>query len=150
MNKLKLEANWQGNMTFSGLTQSGHEFIMDASEEAGGENRGPRPTEMLLSAVVGCTGIDIISILEKMRHTPTDLKIEAKGERATSHPKRLTEIHIHYKFTGDLPDDKVFRAVELSLNKYCSVAYSLNANVTGSYTINEGERKILDPEMGGI
>lgn len=147
---MELRVEWQGKMAFSGITPSGHPLVIDGAEDIGGENRGIRPMEMLLGAVVGCTGIDIISILKKMQLEPTEFRIEAKGERAASHPKRFTNIHIHYTFTGDLANDKVFRAIELSLNKYCPVAYSLNAHVLGSYAINGKEKILMDPEMGGL
>ncbi len=147
---MELRVDWQGKMAFSGTTPSGHPLIIDAKEEVGGENRGIRPMEMLLGAVVGCAGMDIIFILKKMELYPKAFKIEAKGERATSHPQRFTDIFIHFSFTGDFPNDKVFRAVELSLNKYCPVAYSIHANIHGSYSINGGKEILLNPEMGGL
>ncbi len=134
---------WTGNMAFSGVTPSGHEIIMDAAAEVGGQNTGARPTELLLHAVAGCTGIDIISILKKMRLDPSSFHMEVKGNRAEEHPKRFTDIHIHYAFEGDLPEDKVIRAIQLSKDKYCSVSHSLNATITVSYSINELESKEL-------
>ena len=83
---------WTGNMAFSGVTPSGHEIIMDAAAEVGGQNTGARPTELLLYAVAGCTGIDIISILKKMRLDPSSFHMEVKGDRAEVHPKRFTDI----------------------------------------------------------
>lgn len=127
---------WTGNMAFSGVTPSGHELIMDAAEEIGGQNTGARPTEYLLSAVAGCTGIDIISILKKMRLDPVSFQMEVKGNRAEEHPKRFTDIHIHYALEGELPEEKVVRAIQLSKDKYCSVSHSLNATITASYSIN--------------
>ena len=123
-------------MSFLGETPSGHKIQMDASEEVGGQNSGARPTELLLSAVAGCTGIDIISILQKMRLEPTSFHMDVKGDRAENHPKRFTLIHIHYALEGDLPEEKVVRAIELSHDKYCSVSHSLNAEMTTSYSIN--------------
>lgn len=128
-------------MAFSGATPSGHEIKMDAAEEIGGENSGARPTELLLNAVAGCTGIDIISILQKMRLEPKSFQMQVKGQRADEHPKRFTAIHIHYSLEGDLPEDKVIRAIQLSKDKYCSVSHSLNANITVSYSINGVEGK---------
>jgi len=133
---------WNGDMAFSSTTPSGHELKMDASEEVGGKNTGARPTELLLNAVAGCTGIDIISILKKMRLDPTSFSMDVEGDRADDHPKRFTKIHIHYTLEGDLPEDKVIRAIELSTEKYCSVSHSLNAEITVSYSLN-GERKEL-------
>ncbi|MEO4054895.1 OsmC family protein [Solibacillus sp. CAU 1738] len=127
---------WSGNMAFSGTSASGHEIIMDASEAIGGQNTGARPMELLLFATAGCTGIDIISILKKMRLEPTSFQMEVKGDRAEEEPKRFTNIHIHYSLEGSLPEEKVARAVKLSKDKYCSVAHSLNATITASFSIN--------------
>ncbi|WP_430005275.1 OsmC family protein [Metabacillus idriensis] len=131
-------------MSFSGTTPSGHEVKMDAAEDFGGENTGARPTELLLNAVAGCTGIDIISILQKMRLSPSSFHMEVSGTRAEDHPKRFTAIHIHYVLEGDLPEDKVIRAIQLSKDKYCSVSQSLNAEISAGYSINgvNGEREI--------
>ena len=85
---MELSINWKGKMAFSGVTPTGHEFIMDAAPEVGGENSGPRPTELLLQAVAGCTGIDIISILNKMRLEPSAFQMDVKGERAEEHRAR--------------------------------------------------------------
>ena len=127
---------WTGKMSFLGETPSGHQIQMDASEEVGGQNSGARPTELVLSAVAGCTGIDIISILQKMRLEPTSFHMDVKGDRAENHPKRFTHIHIHYALEGDLPEEKVVRAIQLSNEKYCSVSRSLNAEMTTSFSIN--------------
>lgn len=131
-------------MAFSGVTPSGHDIIMDAAEEFGGENSGARPTELLLNAVAGCTGIDIISILKKMRLEPTSFQMDVQGDRADTHPKRFIDINIHYALDGDLPEEKVIRAIQLSKDKYCSVSHSLNANISVSYSINgvKGEKPI--------
>ncbi|MCM3594992.1 OsmC family protein [Metabacillus idriensis] len=135
---------WNGKMSFSGTTPSGHEVKMDAAEDFGGENTGARPTELLLNAVAGCTGIDIISILQKMRLSPVSFHMEVSGTRAEDHPKRFTAIHIQYVLEGDLPEDKVIRAIQLSKDKYCSVSQSLNAEISAGYSINgvNGEQKI--------
>jgi len=136
---MELNVKWNGKMAFSGETPSGHEIKMDAAEEIGGENTGARPTELLLNAVAGCTGIDIISILHKMRLEPSSFEMKVKGERAGDHPKRFTIVHIHYALEGDLPEDKVVRAIQLSKDKYCSVSHSLNAEISVSYSINGQE-----------
>jgi putative redox protein len=141
---VKTTVTWTGQMAFSGITPSGHEIKMDAAEEIGGQNSGARPMELLLHAVAGCTGIDIISILQKMRLEPTSFHMEVEGTRAEDHPRRFTHIHIHYALEGELPEDKVIRAIQLSKDKYCSVAHSLNAMITVSYSINgvAGQQKI--------
>lgn len=144
LNIMKTTIEWAGKMAFTGMTPSGHQVIMDAPEGGGGENKGPRPTELLLNAVAGCTGIDIISILTKMRHNPTSFKMEVEAERADKHPKKVTKLHIHYALEGDLPEDKVVRAIKLSKNTYCSVSHSLSAEISVSYSINgnRGEQNV--------
>lgn len=133
---MEMMIKWDGKMAFSSITPSGHEIKMDASEEVGGENLGARPTELLLNAVAGCTGIDMLSILKKMRIEPLHFQMDVKGERADNHPKRFTTISIHYALDGELPEDKVVRAIQLSKDKYCSVSHSLNATINASYSIN--------------
>ncbi|MBS4174326.1 OsmC family protein [Bacillus sp. FJAT-49736] len=138
---MKISLDWNSKMAFSGTTPSGHEIKMDAAEADGGSNSGARPTELLLNAVAGCTGIDIISILTKMRLSPTKFYMDVEGQRADDHPKKFTEIHIHYSLEGDLPEEKVVRAIQLSVDKYCSVAHSLSATIHASYSINGMETK---------
>jgi putative redox protein len=138
---MKTKIDWIGKLAFSSTTPSGHEIKMDAAEEVGGTNSGARPTELLLNAVAGCTGIDIISILTKMRLNPTKFYIDVQGQRADAHPKKFTEIHIHYALEGDLPEEKVIRAIQLSMDKYCSVSHSLSSSIHASYSINDGEIK---------
>jgi putative redox protein len=133
---MKFTINWNGNMAFTGVTPSGHEIKMDAAQEIGGQNTGARPMELLLNALAGCTGIDIILILKKMRLEPSSFQMEIEGERAETEPKRFTAIHVHYALEGKLPEDKVVRAIQLSKDKYCSVAHTLNAKITSSYSIN--------------
>ncbi|MTH51896.1 OsmC family peroxiredoxin [Bacillus mangrovi] len=133
---MKTTVAWDGNLSFGGLSPSGHEIKMDAGQESGGVNSGPRPTELLLHAVAGCTGIDIILILKKMRLEPVNFQMEVEGVRAEDHPKRFTNVHIHYVLEGDLPEEKVAKAVKLSVDKYCSVSHSLNAEIKVTCSIN--------------
>ncbi|MEW9051189.1 MAG: OsmC family protein [Neobacillus sp.] len=141
---MELSVKWNGDMAFSGVAPSGHEIKMDAAAEVGGQNTGPRPTELLLNAVAGCTGIDIISILKKMRLDVTGFQMDVKGDRADDHPKKFTHIHVHYALEGDLPEEKVVRAIRLSKDTYCSVSHSLSAELTVSYSINgtKGEQTL--------
>lgn len=142
MHIMEASIKWTGDMVFSGTTPAGHEMIMDATAEIGGQNAGSCPMEVLLQALAGCTGISIISILKKMQLEPSSFEMKVKGIRAKEYPKPFTEITIHYAFAGDLPEDKVRRAIGLSKDKYCSVAHSLNAPVTVNYSINGIEGQI--------
>ncbi|MFK3986354.1 MULTISPECIES: OsmC family protein [Exiguobacterium] len=136
---MHLQVNWKQGMAFQTTTPSGHNVTLDAGEDVGGLNTGPRPTEMLLQATAACTGIDIVSILHKMRLPLERFEMEVDGVRATEHPKKFTAIHILYVLDGDMPEERVRRAIELSVDRYCSVSHSLNATMTYSYRLNGGE-----------
>lgn len=140
---MKAKLNWNGGMAFSGETESGHHVLLDAGEENGGANKGPRPTEVLLNAAAVCTGMDIVMILEKMRFTIDGFHIEIDGTRAENHPRRFTEIAITYHIDGELPEDKVVRAIKLSRDTYCTVVNSLNAGIQYHYVLNEEESKTI-------
>ena len=127
-------------MAFSATGGSGHTVLMDASPEVGGENRGPRPMEMLLMGLGGCTSIDVVSILEKARQQVDDCKVEISASRATAPPKVFTDIHVHFIVSGKgLSPDRVERAIMLSAEKYCSASIMLGkaANITHDYEIME-------------
>ncbi|NLY31123.1 MAG: OsmC family protein [Firmicutes bacterium] len=137
---MQVEVTWVEGMEFRSDSESGHTWNMDASVDVGGNDLGPRPTELLLSAVGGCTGIDIVSILKKMQQPLTGLRITVSGERAEEHPRRFTHVKLHYVVTGDgLSEERVARAVELSVEKYCSVLSSLNAEVTYDFEVVQSE-----------
>jgi len=122
MSKTKISANWQGDMSFD-ISQNGHNFIIDADEKVGGHNKGPRPKALLLSGLAGCTGMDVVSILKKMKVKDYSLKIEVEAKQEKEFPKPYNEIAINFRFTGDkLPEKKLRRAVELSETKYCGVS----------------------------
>ena len=114
---------WNGRMGFTCKSGSGHEVICDASMTHGGDNSGARPMEFLLFALSSCTGMDVAMILRKKRRDLQDIKIKSHGQRATQHPHVYEAVTLEYILTGsDLTDDDVRWAVDLSLNKYCSVA----------------------------
>jgi putative redox protein len=98
---------------------------------------GPGPMELLLLALGSCTGMDIVSILRKMRQPVEEFRIEVHGERAEEHPKRYTSIEVVYRFKGDLEEGRVARAIELSESRYCSVEATLRDSVpiTSRYVI---------------
>ncbi|MFP4020472.1 MAG: OsmC family protein [Halanaerobium sp.] len=133
---MKINVDWQGDLEFKNHLPSGHELTVDAAEKSGGQNNGPRPMELLLSGLAGCTGIDVVLILKKMKTELEDFEMEIDAERAEEAPKRFTKIEIKYKFTGKKLDErKVERAIKLSEEKYCSASNSFNAEITSSYEI---------------
>jgi putative redox protein len=126
---------WKSKMSFE-ADPDGHAVVMDASSEFGGEGKGPRPKQMLLAALGGCTGMDVASLLEKMRVPHEGFSITAKAESRTEHPKVFTSIHLTYSFKGkNLPEDKVKKAVDLSQERYCSVSAMLKEAVKLTYEI---------------
>ena len=117
---------FRGSMAFEGMTDSGHQVWMDAASEVGGENRGVRPMELVLVALGGCTGMDVVSILNKMRVAYTAFDMEISASRAPEHPKVYQEIRLVYRIEGDAAaSDKVVRAIQLSQERYCSVSAML-------------------------
>ncbi|MBT5421316.1 MAG: OsmC family protein [Candidatus Cloacimonetes bacterium] len=105
---------------------NGHHFKIDAGEQVGGEDRGPRPKGLMLSALGGCTGMDVVSILRKMKVTEYELSIDVSGDPTDVHPKVYHTITIEFKFLGsDLPISKIKKAVELSETRYCGVSEML-------------------------
>ncbi len=103
---------------------------MGLSPQAGGQDDGPRPTELLLMAVGGCTSVDMVSTLGKMRVPFVDLEVTVSGQQAQEHPRYFTDIEVLYRIWGDdIPQDKVERAAQLSLDRYCSVSQTLEGRV---------------------
>ncbi|MCX7568891.1 OsmC family protein [Tumebacillus sp. DT12] len=134
---MKVEIDWQGKRKFEATGGSGHPVTMDAKPEAGGEDTGARPMELLLMGLGGCTGIDIVMILEKGRMTVDEFRMELDADRSEEMPQRFTGISMHYILKGpDLTPDKVERAILLSKEKYCSASASLNAEIRMSYELN--------------
>ncbi|CAM1334521.1 OsmC family protein [Tenacibaculum aestuariivivum] len=113
---------WKENMQFETDNPSGHKVFIDAGEESGGKGDGLRPKAMMLSALAGCSGLDIISLLNKMRTSITDFKMEVTGQLTEEHPKYYHIVTVDYHFYGtDLNEDKINKAVQLSVDKYCGV-----------------------------
>ncbi len=113
-------------LRFVGEAASGHSIVMDGDPEVGGNDTAIRPSELLLVGLGGCTGMDVISILRKKRQPVTGLEISIKGEKADKHPKRYTDVEVEFTVTGKGVDEEaVKRAVELSMQRYCSVKATL-------------------------
>lgn len=138
---MKARIKWVEQATFIGEAASGHAVVMDGPPDHGGRNLGPRPMEMLLLGMGGCTSFDVVSILKKARQPIRDCVAEITAERAETDPKVFTKIHVHFIITGhELKEAQVKRAVELSAEKYCSASIMLGkvAEVTHDYEIVEG------------
>jgi len=129
----KAHIKWTGGMQFVGKADSGHAVVMDADGDHGGQDSAVRPGELPLIALGGCTGIDVVTILNKMKVSIEAFDIAVEAEPADSYPKIWTTIHIIYTLTGDIPESKIKKAVELSHEKYCSVGAILGASAKISY-----------------
>ena len=123
-----VNVKWDGGLRFVGTDSSGHSIVMDASKSFGGEGSGFSPLQLLLVALGGCTGIDVIDILRKQRQDVDDLEIVVSGERAEEPPRIYKNIRIEYRIKGkNIKEKAVKRAIQLSEDKYCSVGAMLRA-----------------------
>lgn len=119
----------RGNMLFN-VTVNGHDITLDSSAEFGGNNEGPRPKSLLLASLAGCTGMDVVSLLKKMRVEFEDFRVVVEGNVTEEHPKHFDKMHIKYIIRGkDIPADKVNKAIELSQEKYCGVSYTFKQSL---------------------
>ena len=121
----KSVVTWLDEMAFD-VEVNGHHFTIDAEERVGGKDRGPRPKPLLLASLAGCTGMDVVSILKKMKVQNYKFHLEAEAFQTDVHPKYYHTINLYYIFEGDdLPVAKIKRAVELSETRYCGVSEML-------------------------
>lgn len=141
---MKARVKWVQDMMFVGESGSGHALVMDGSPEHGGRNLGPRPMEMLLLGLGGCTAFDVVLILKRGREKVADCAVEIAAERAETDPKVFTRIHMHYLVSGEgLSPAKVERAIRLSAEKYCSASAMLSgtARITHDFEIVAAEQE---------
>lgn len=123
--KNKIDLTWTEEMSFDAHV-NGHTITIDAEEKVGGRDLGPRPKNLTLVSLGGCTAMDVISILTKMRVKPDAFRVEVEGELTEEHPKYYHYIKIYYFFKGkDLPMDKIEKAITLSETRYCGVTAML-------------------------
>lgn len=123
---MKARVDWTGDLTFVGHGETKHAVVMDAGVGAGGLGVGASPMEMLLLGAGGCASIDLVMILKKARQKISDVVVELDSDRAEEAPKVFTRIHMHFIVSGvGLSEKQVARAVDLSMNKYCSASQTL-------------------------
>ncbi len=134
----KAKARWVEGLQFVGTSGSGHGIVVDTGPEHGGFDAGPSNVELLLIALCGCTGMDVVSILKKKRIAFDAFEVEAEGEVATEPVHRMTAIHITYRIWGGVPEPALKAAIELSQDRYCTVSNTLRgtAEITYEYHIN--------------
>lgn len=134
---MKAKVTYVKGLQFVGESETGHAIVMDGNREFGGEDTGPRPMELLLIGLGGCTGMDVVSILKKKKQELEGLEIIIDGKKAEEHPKRFTDVTIEFRLKGkNLSEEAVKRAVELSMEKYCSVKATLEGNTKVEFKYN--------------
>ena len=136
--KDSISVKWLDKMAFE-TDVNGHKLTLDATSAVGGNDRGPRPKPLMLVALAGCTGMDVVSILKKMRVSLSDFSVHVDGDLSEEHPKQFTSMHIVYEFWGkDLPLAKIEKAVKLSEESYCGVSalYKKAIKVTHEIKVN--------------
>ena len=137
--KHTVDLNWKQNLAFESKVD-GHTLIIDADTDNGGDDLGPRPKKLMLLALAGCTGVDVISILKKMKIVPDEFHVIVEGDVSDDHPKKYEKMKVVYQFSGkNLPLEKLEKAVKLSEEKYCGVAavYKKALEVTSEIRIVE-------------
>ena len=135
MSSIKVNIDWIEDMAFE-TEINGHKLILDADEHVGGKDRGPRPKPLTLVSLGGCTGMDVVSILNKMRVNFESCRVSIEAEQTDEHPKYYHKIHLTYIFKGKaLPMAKLDKAVNLSQDRYCGVSAMLRNSVELTYEI---------------
>ncbi|WP_100401375.1 OsmC family protein [Bacillus sp. FJAT-42315] len=138
---MKVYTKWQGQRAFTSVGDSGYPVEMDATEAYGGAGKGATPTEMLLSALAGCIGIDVTMILKPHLSLIEKLEIETDGTRKEELPKGFTSIDVTFIIDGAIDSKKIWRAINLGKEKYCAVSDSLKADVTFHLVLNGEEQE---------
>ena len=137
---MNISVKWIDGMLMVGKSDSGHAIVMDGPTEIGGENLGVRPMEMLLLGMAGCTMIDVVSTLKKMREDVVDCQTQVSADRSEEYPKVFTNINVHFILKGkQLNPSKVDKAIKLSAEKYCSASIMIGktAVITHDFEIIE-------------
>lgn len=135
MSKVIVKSRKIGNLAFESDIDN-HKIITDVSDENGGNDLGPRPKKLLLASLIGCTGIDVVMMLNKMKVQFEDFELEASADSTEDHPKTYENIHLIYRFKGkDLPIKNIEKAISLSQEKYCGASAMLKKATPITYEI---------------
>jgi putative redox protein len=146
----EIETQWMGKMQFNALV-NGHTIIMDAPERVGGEDNGPIPKPFVLTALSGCTGMDIIAILRKEQITLQDLNIKVTGELSKQQPIQYVSIHLVYDFKGaDIFKNAALDAVTTSQEKYCGVSSMLKKALPVTWEVNYNGQQLFNNQASEI
>lgn len=138
---MKATVSWSDGVSFIAESETGHKVTMDGPADLGGQNKGPRPMEMLIMGMGGCASFDVLTMLKKSRQDVEGCVVELVAERADAVPAVFTKIHMNFVVTGsNLKEAHIKRAVSLSAEKYCSASIMMEAagvEVTHSYEIKQ-------------
>ena len=121
---------------FRATTEDGQSIDLDGSPDIGGKDLGPRPMQVVLMALASCSSIDVVTILKKMRQEIETFEVEVDGERVDTIPRVFKKITLHFIITGKVKEEKAKQAVEMSLEKYCSVSKMLESSVEIDYKLS--------------
>ncbi|PWW08765.1 putative redox protein [Paenibacillus cellulosilyticus] len=133
---MQVSTIWQGKRFFQATGPSGHTINMDATPAWGGQDKGASPVEVLLASLAGCIGIDVTMILEQFLPSIKSIEIITDGVRKEEAPKGFAAIELTFKVDGDIPDYRIWKAIQMGTEKYCSVSDSLNAVITHRLVLN--------------
>lgn len=149
---MKSNLSWVENMQFRCDTH-GLITTIDAAKEHGGSDAGPSPKELVLNAMMGCTAMDVVAILKKMRQEITEFKMEIEAEKTTEHPIHFKSAELVYLLKGNIEPEKALKAVDSSLTRYCGVNYMISKTCQISYrivlndsTIKQGLVNFIEPK----
>jgi len=143
----EIEAQWMGKMQFNALV-NGHTIVMDAPERVGGEDNGPIPKPFVLSALSGCTGMDVVSILRKSNKPIKDLNIKVSGEISKQAPIEYVSIHVVYDFLGvEESKEAALNAVNDSQTKFCGVSHMLKKIMPVTWEVNYNDKQLFTNKL---
>lgn len=134
--RIGVTAEWLGNRQFQAKGPSGYPVMMDSSAQIGQGSKGNSPMELLVVGLVGCMGMGVTNLLEKMRQKPDTLHIEADALRSDDIPHPITEVHLTFHVTGEVAPSRIWQAIRLEKEQYCPVAASLRAEIVPHVVLN--------------
>lgn len=148
---LTAQLNWNSGMHFTGKSGQ-HQISLDATPEHGGENLGPTPKELLLHAMMGCTAMDVMSMLQKMKQVVKSFDMVSNAEKNKHYPIHFKLVQLQYFLKGDILPEKIIKAVDSSLTKYCGVNYMISKTAKIQFEIflndqiiHQGVASFVDP-----
>ncbi len=134
MSTVRAKLTYTNGLQFVGQAESGHAIVLDSDSGVGGQNSGLRPMELLAIGLGGCSGMDVASILKKKKEKLSGLEINVEGKKAEDHPQKYTDMHIEFIVKGrNLSEEAVKKAIQLSMDKYCSVKATLEGTAAISF-----------------